>query len=65
MPTYNHAYTLAFEVKSKHADASDVTPAMLTAAILQRIAALQATPLQEDILDACGTPFDTFEEPDE
>lgn len=57
--TYNHAYTFAVEIAgSASEDAADVTGAQLRAALLERINRLS----DEDILDACEAPYDTFEE---
>ena len=60
MPTtYNHAYTFAVEIKgSTDEDAEDVTGAQLRMALLERINKLS----DEDILAACDSPYDTFEE---
>lgn len=37
MARYSHAYDIVFEVQSDKEDGSDVTPAMLRAALLKRI----------------------------
>lgn len=37
MAKFNHMYDIAFSVDSNQEDASDVTPAMLRAALLKRI----------------------------
>ena len=60
---YNHAYTIAFSLVSDTEDGSDVTSEMLTAAIEQRMAALDKS---GDIEwhEAVGPPYDTFEEED-
>jgi len=57
--TYNHAYTFAVEIKnSGREDAEDVTGAQLRAALLERIDRLS----DDDILEACDAPYDTFEQ---
>lgn len=56
MPRFNHAYDFAFEVVSDRADAEDVTPAMLRAALLERVNRLTDAELNE----ACGF-WDTYE----
>lgn len=42
MPKFNHAYDVAFTVISNDPDGEEVTPAMLKAALLKRITALDA-----------------------
>ena len=63
MAQYNHAYTIAFSVISNDPDGKDVTPAMLKAALLRRIAALDAasTPEWSEWIEACECPYDTYE----
>jgi hypothetical protein len=57
--TYNHAYTLAFEVAgSKDESGEDVTGAQLRAALLERLSRLS----DEELVEACEAPYDTFEE---
>jgi hypothetical protein len=58
MTTYSHAYDLAFEVESSDETGEDVTPAMLRAALLRRIASLDAA---NEWLEACGAPFDSYD----
>ena len=58
MPVFNHAYSIAFEVLSSHPEGEDVTADMLRAALLRRVANLNAN----EWLEACGTPYDTHEE---
>ena len=59
MPRYNHAYDMAFSLVSNDPEGLDVTPAMLRAALLRRIADLDANDQWEE---AVGAPFDTYEE---
>lgn len=56
MKKFNHAYDFAFEVISAQDDASDVTPAMLRAALLERVNRIT----DEHLTDACGW-YDSFE----
>jgi len=51
MPRYNHMFDIAFSLDSGTPDASDVTPAMLRAALVSRIANLDEN---ADWLEACG-----------
>ncbi len=58
-PTYNHAFTIAFEVPgSTREDGEDVTAQQLRAAIMRRIASIP----DAEMLEACGAPYDTMEE---
>ncbi len=58
--TYNHAFTIAFEVPgSTTTDGEDVTPEQMVAALLKRIADLMAN---GEMLEAVGAPFDTHKE---
>ena len=41
MPKYNHMFDIAFTLESADVDAKDVTPAMLKAALLQRIECME------------------------
>jgi hypothetical protein len=54
---YDHAYTLAFSLKSNHPAGDDVTPRQLRTAILERLTTLS----DDEILEAAGAPFDTYE----
>lgn len=64
--SYNHAYTIGFEVSgSEDPDGEDVTPARLREALLKRIADLDATPEGKEWLEAVGAPYDTYEETQE
>jgi hypothetical protein len=57
MPRYNHMFDTAFSLESNTDDGSDVTPAMLRAALLKRIDTLDAS---GEWLEACGL-CDTYE----
>jgi len=70
MTTYNHAYTIAFEVPgSTCEDASDVTHERLMQCLLARLSRLSNPSVPshygESMVDACDAPFDTYEEPEE
>ena len=58
MPKFNHAFDIAFSLISETEDAEDVTGAMLRAALLKR---LEEMP-DNELVEACGYPFDTYEE---
>jgi hypothetical protein len=63
MKTYNHAYTLAFSVSnSTHPEGEDVTQTQLAIAILRRVADLVNN---NEMVEAVGLPFDTYEEGEE
>jgi len=57
-PVYNHAFTLAFQLKSNDPDGEDVTEQMLRAALLKRLDELDE---HEQWDEAVGAPFDTYE----
>lgn len=57
MIKFNHAFDFAVEVISKKEDASDVTPAMLRAALIKRANELP----DNELVEACGH-FDTHQE---
>ena len=57
MTKYNHAFDIAFEVISNRVDGIDVTADMLRAALEKRIKLL----VGDEIIEACGHPFDTYE----
>jgi hypothetical protein len=57
MPKFNHAYDFAFEVRSERDDAEDVTPAMIRAALLERVNRLT----DEELIDAANW-YDSYEE---
>jgi hypothetical protein len=61
MKRYNHAYELAFSVVSNDPEGLDVTPEMFRAALLRRIAQLDAEEAHGGWEQACGAPFDTYE----
>jgi hypothetical protein len=62
MPRYNHAYDVAFSLVSNDPEGLDVTPAMFRAALLRRIAQIDAEEAHGGWEQACGAPFDTYEE---
>lgn len=59
MTRYNHAFSLAFEVISSKEDGSDVTQEQLALAIRKRVSNLIDN---NEMLEAVGPPFDTFED---
>lgn len=61
-PIYNHAFALAFEVRSPCKDGEAITPKEFQAALLQRIQGLMENPGEWS--EALGAPFDTYEESD-
>ena len=61
LPTYNHAYGLGFSVSgSTSVEGEDVKPSQIREAILTRLAGLD----DEELMEAVGMPFDTYEEED-
>jgi hypothetical protein len=62
MTRYNHMFSIAFSVVSNEPDGSDVDAAMLRAALLRRIADLEAEPVSDSWEEACGAPDDSYEE---
>ena len=61
LPTYNHAFTIAFSISgSKSVEGEDVKPSQIREAILTRLAGLD----DEELMEAVGMPFDTYEEED-
>jgi hypothetical protein len=62
MPKFNHAFTIAFSVVSDDPEGRDVTPDMFRAALLQRIAQLDAEKAYGGWEQACDAPFDTYQE---
>jgi hypothetical protein len=56
MTKFNHMYDIAFTVISDTDDGSDVTPAMLRAALLRRAVELA----EDEFIEACGL-CDTYE----
>lgn len=59
---YNHMVSIAFTVISDEPDGSDLTPRMLRAALLKRLADLETTVHENEWLEACLPPLDTYEE---
>lgn len=58
-PTYNHAYSFGFEVPGSTCEqATDVTGARLRERLLERLARLT----DDELLEACDCPFDTYQE---
>ena len=53
---FNHAYDIAFEVRTDHFP-EDVTADELRAALRARLRSMS----DEEIMEACGHPFDSFE----
>jgi hypothetical protein len=62
MARYNHAYDIAFSLVSETPDGSDVTQEMLRAALIRRIEQLDAEAEFGGMEQACGAPYDTYEE---
>ncbi|MGT2516944.1 hypothetical protein ACVOMT_24585 (plasmid) [Sphingomonas panni] len=62
MARYNHAYTLAFSLVSNDDKGHDVDARQLKAALLARIADLDA---EGAWVEATGVPFDTYLEPED
>ena len=60
MPLFNHMFDVAFSLDSNTEDASDVTHAMLRAALVSRIAELDKN---DDWSEACGL-CDTYQHTD-
>lgn len=60
MTRFNHMFDIAFSVESAHEDASDVTPAMLRAALLRRIEALDECGEWQEAAGLC----DSYEVPE-
>ena len=56
MTKFNHMYDIAFTVISNTEDGSDVTPAMLRAALLKRAVEIA----EDEFIEACGL-CDTYE----
>lgn len=59
MPRYSHAFDIAFTVESTDPTGETVTAAELLAALESRIAQLRHDP--EQLIEACGMPFDTYQ----
>lgn len=56
MKTYDHAFTIAFSIKSHHPEGDDITSQQYRHAILARLASL----VDDELLEAVGAPYDTF-----
>lgn len=57
MTRYDHAFTIAFSLQSATSDARDVGPAAIRTAILARLASLP----DDELIEAVGAPYDTYE----
>lgn len=57
---YNHAFDIAFEVKTDN-DGENVTADELRQGLRNRLNGMS----DDEIIEACGLPFDTFEDYDE
>lgn len=57
-PRFNHAYSFAFEVISNDDRGEDVTADMLRSALMARLNRLD----EDEMIEACGCPWDTFEQ---
>ena len=55
---YNHAFTICFSAITSHPEAEDITQAQMADAIRARLANLIE---HDELLEAVGSPFDTFE----
>jgi hypothetical protein len=53
---YDHAFDIAFSLRSNAANGSDVTAAHIRSAILERLASLT----DNELLEATGAPFDSY-----
>ena len=62
MARYNHAFDLAFSVISNDPEGRDVDAAMLRAAVLKRVEQLDLETAYGGWEEACGAPFDTYQE---
>ena len=59
MTTFNHAFSFSFEVPgSIDPEGKDVTPGQMREALLKRLSAIG----DEELMEAVGAPFDSFEE---
>ena len=56
---FNHACTIAFTILSEHPEGEDFPPAMIRAAIQRRMDMIP----DDELIEAVGAPFDTYEEP--
>ena len=55
---YNHAFSIGFEVVSEH-DGENVTAEELLEGLRRRLEDLEES--GDEIIEACGLPFDTYE----
>lgn len=53
---YDHAFDIAFSLRSQAADGSDVTAAHIRAAMIERLTSLT----DDELLEATGAPFDSY-----
>ena len=61
---YNHAFDIAFTVVTEN-EGDKVTGAEMLRGIRERVASLiDEDPTLEVFVEACGLPFDTYEEED-
>lgn len=56
-PVHDHAFDIAFSLRSNTADGSDVRASHIRAALLERLTSLS----DDELLDATGAPFDSYE----
>lgn len=54
---FDHALSIAFSLRSEHPEGKDITPRLVRKAIHQRLMSLT----DEEIPEATGAPFDTYE----
>ena len=59
MKKYNHAFTIAFIVDSDNDD-NEITADELIQGVLNRLSSIMKTG-KEEMLEACGAAFDTYE----
>lgn len=57
MKTFDHAFSIAFSLRSAAPDGTDCTPQELRHAILSRLAALDDI----ELIEAVCAPYDTYE----
>lgn len=56
MKTYDHAFCIAFSLRSNHPEGDDITPLQYRQAILARLAGL----VDDELLEAVGMPTDSY-----
>lgn len=54
---YDHAFTLAFSLCSRDPSGLEIEPAEIRQAIIERLALLS----DDELLEAIGAPFDTYD----